>query len=280
MREAGITDFGRRGLFALGAAAIGAGKARAAEDVLARVKAAGVLRVGTETQFAPFDFLDNGKAAGLNYDVFAALGADMGLKIEFVALPWESVLPGLDAGKFDMVAGPATITKARMERFRFTPPVAEATCGLLKKAGDTTLNKPEDMAGKAIGSGKATSQLEQLKKYSASLATPATVREYVDFSQAYADLAAGRIVAVANSLPNIAYVVAQRPDTFALVSAPFGEKSYFGYIGRKDPEYAGLMDAVDAAVLRMKADGRLAALQQKWFKTTFETPERVTSPAV
>jgi len=40
------------------------------------------------------------------------------------------------------------------------------------------------------------------------------------------------------------------------------------------------MDAVDAAVLKMKADGRLAALQQKWFKTTFETPERVTSPAV
>ena len=276
-----MTDFGRRGLFALGAAAaIGAGKAQAAEDVLARVKAAGVLRVGTETQFAPFDFLDNGKASGLNYDVFAALGADMGLKIEFVALPWESVLPGLDAGKFDMVAGPATITKARMERFRFTPPVAEATCGLLKKTSDTTLNKPEDMAGKAIGSGKATSQLEQLKKYSATLATPATVREYVDFSQAYADLAAGRIVAVANSLPNIAYVAAQRPETFALVSTPFGEKSYFGYIGRKDPEYAGLMDAVDAAVLKMKADGRLAALQQKWFKTTFETPERVTSPAV
>ena len=254
--------------------------ARAADDVLAKVKAAGVLNVGTETQFAPFDFLENGKAVGLNYDLFDALGKDMGVKVNYVALPWESVLPGLDAGKFEMVSGPATITKARMERYRFTPPIADATCALLKKAGDTTLNKPEDMAGKAIGSGKATAQLAQLQAFGAKLSPPATVREYVDFSQAYADLAAGRIVGVANSLPNIAYVAATRPDTFALVSTPFGAQSFFGYIGRKDPAYASLMDAVDAIILKMKSDGRLAQLQQKWFKTTFTTPDKVTDPAV
>ena len=274
-------EVGRRGMLALaGAAALGAHAAHAADDVLAKVKAAGVLRVGTETQFAPFDFLDNGKASGLNYDLFAELGKDMGLKIEWVALPWESVLPGLDAGKFDMVAGPATITKARMERYRFTPPVAEATVGLLKKAGDSSIAKPADIAGKAVGSGKATAQLEQLKKYSATLPTPAQVREFVDFSQAYADLAAGRIVAVANSFPNIAYVAAQRPETFALVPEPFGDKTYFGFIGRKDPDYASLMDAVDKAILAMRADGRLAKLQEKWFKTKFDTPERVTTPLV
>lgn len=275
-----MPGFGRRELLALaGAAALGT-QARAADDVLAKVKSAGTLRVGTETQFAPFDFLENGKATGMNYDVFAEIGREMGVKVDFVALPWESVLPGLDTGKFDMVSGPATITKARMERYRFTPPIAEATCGVLKGAKDASIQKPEDMAGKAVGSGKATSQLEQLKKYSASLPTPIQVREYVDFSQAYADLAAGRIVAVANSLPNIAYVAAQRPETFAILTTPFGEKSYFGYIGRKDPEYASLNDAVDAIIVKMKNDGRLGKLQEKWFKTTFQTPDKVTDPAV
>lgn len=275
-----MAEFGRRGLLAVAASMAAASRARAAEDVLAKVKSAGVLRVGTETQFAPFDFLENGKAVGLNYDLFTELGKDMGLKIEYVALPWESVLPGLDSGKFDMVSGPATITKARMQRYRFTPPIAEATCGILKKAGDSSIGKPEDIAGKAIGSGKATSQLEQLKKFSATLSPPAKVSEYVDFSQAYADMAAGRIVGVANSLPNIAYVAATRPEVFALVPTPFGEKSYFGYIGRQDPEYASLLDAIDAGILKLKADGRLAMLQQRWFKTTFDTPERVTNPAV
>ena len=278
-----MAEFKRRDVLTIAGAAalLGSRAARAVdEDVLAKVKASGVLRAGTETQFAPFDFLDNGKPAGLNYDLLAEVAKEMGVRIEFVALPWESVLPGLDVGKFDMVAGPATITKARMERYRFSPPIADATCAILKKAGDATLMKPEDIAGKAVGSGKATAQLAQLKAFAEKLSPPAQVKEYVDFSQAYADLAAGRIVGVANSLPNIAYVAAQRPDTFALVPQPFGEKSYFGYIGRKDVPYAGLMDAFDAALLKVKADGRLAALQQKWFKTTFTLPDKAPTPTV
>ena len=107
-----------------------------AEDALARVKAAGVMKVGTETAFAPFDFIDAGEHAGLNVDLFDEIGKELGVKIEWVTLPWDGVLPGLEAGKFDMVAGPATITKARMEHYRFTPPIAEATVAILKKAGD------------------------------------------------------------------------------------------------------------------------------------------------
>ncbi len=277
-----MTEFSRRRVIVSAAMAttLAAGRARAAEDALARVKKSGELKVGTETQFAPFDFLENGKAVGLNYDVFAEIGKEMGVKINWVALPWESVLPGLDAGKFDMVAGPATITKARSERYRFSPPVAEATVALMKRASDKSLTKPADIAGKAVGSGKATAQLAQLQKYGATLSPPPTVREYVDFSQAYADLAAGRIVAVANSLPNIADAAAKQKDVFAVVLPPFGEKSYFGYIGRKDPEYAALMDAFDAAFLKVKADGRLAKLQQKWFGQSFDTPDKAPTPAV
>jgi len=107
-----------------------------AEDTLAKVKAAGVLKVGTETEFAPFDFIDAGKHVGLNVDLFDELGKELGVKIEWVTLPWDGVLPGLEAGKFDMVAGPATITKARMEHYVFSAPIAEATVALMKRAGD------------------------------------------------------------------------------------------------------------------------------------------------
>lgn len=258
---------------------VGASMGANAEDVLDKVKAAGVLKVGTETAFAPFDFIDAGKHAGLNVDLFAEIGKELGVKIEWVTLPWDGVLPGLESGKFEMVAGPATITKARMERYRFTPPIAEATVALLKKAGDSAIAKPADIAGKAVGSGKATAQLAQLQEFSKTLPTPVEAKEYVSFNEAYADLAAGRIVAVANSFPNIAYVAQQRPETFALVEPPFGAKTYFGYPGRKDPEYASLMDAIDAAMAKIKADGRMAEIQKKWFGVVFETPAKVTDPA-
>jgi polar amino acid transport system substrate-binding protein len=271
----------KRGLFKtlIGAAmAITLSGAAYADDDLAKVKAAGVLKVGTETEFAPFDYIDAGTHAGLNVDLFDEIGKELGVKIEWVSLPWDGVLPGLEAGKFDIVAGPATITKARMEHYRFTPPLAEATVALMKRKGDTTIMKPEDIGGKVVGEGKATSQLAQTKAYGDTLPGKVQIKEYVGFNEAYADLAAGRIAAVGNSLPNIAFVAKQRPDTFEVVLPTFGAKSYFGFIGRKDPEYASLMDAVQAAMLKIKADGRMAKLQEKWFGTSFDTPDTVPTP--
>jgi len=251
-----------------------------AQDALARVKDAGVLKVGTETAFAPFDFIDAGDHVGLNVDLFAEIGKEMGVEIEWVTLPWEGVLPGLEAGKFDIVAGPATITKARMERYRFTPPIAEATVAILKQAGDDSIGKPEDIAGKAAGAGKASAQLAQLQSFAESLPAPVEIKEYPGNTEAYADLAAGRIQGVANSLPNIAFVAKQRPDTFAVVLPPFGTKTYFGFPGRNDEDHASLMDAVDAAMLAIKADGRLATIQEKWFGASFDTPDSVPDPAI
>jgi polar amino acid transport system substrate-binding protein len=258
--------------------AVAIGSAAFASDDLAKVKAAGVLKVGTETEFAPFDYIDAGAHVGLNVDLFAEIAKELGVKIEWVTLPWDGVLPGLEAGKFDMVAGPATMTKARMEHYRFSPPIAEATVALLKRKGDTSVMKPEDIGGKVVGAGKATAQLAQLKAYGDSLPGKVDAREYVGFNEAYADLAAGRIVAVGNSLPNIAFVAKQRSDTFEVVLPTFGTKSYFGYMGRKDPDYASLMDAVQAAMLKIKADGRMATIQKKWFGTTFDTPDTVPTP--
>jgi polar amino acid transport system substrate-binding protein len=262
---------------ALAAAVIA--NAALAEDALERVKAAGVLKVGTETAFAPFDFIDAGKHAGMNIAVFAGIGEELGVEIEWITLPWDGVLPGLESGKFDMVAGPATITRERMERYRFSTPIAEATVALLKKAGDDTIAKPADIAGKTIGSGKATAQLAQTQEYVATLPEPVEIKEYPSFNEAYADLAAGRIVAVANSFPNIAFVAQQRPETFALVEPPFGVKTYFGYPGRKDDDHESLMDAIDAAILKMKADGRLAEIQKQWFGVVFDTPDTLTEAA-
>ena len=172
---------------------VGATAGAYAQDALARVKESGALKVGTETAFAPFDFIDAGTHSGLNVDLYDEIAKELGVKIEWVLLPWEGVLPGLEAGKFDIVGGPATITKQRMERYRFTPPVAEATVALLKRAGDETVKKPEDVAGKVVGGGKASAQLEQLKAFVDTLPGKADVREYPGNNEAYADLAAGRI---------------------------------------------------------------------------------------
>jgi len=119
-----------------------------------------------------------------------------------------------------------------------------------------------------------------LKAFGETLPKSITIREYPGNNEAYADLANGRIAAMANSLPNISYVAQQRPGVFAVVLPPFGVKTYFGYPSRRDADSASLYDAINGIILKMKADGRLGALQQKWLGMTFDTPDNVTEPNV
>jgi polar amino acid transport system substrate-binding protein len=247
-----------------------------ADDTLADVKKRGELVIATEMQFPPFDISDNGTYKGVDRDLIDEVGKELGVKVKYLDLPWTSILPGLEATKFDLCIAPVTITKERMQRYLFTLPIADATAALMKRANDASIAKPEDIAGKAVGGQKGTSQLAQLKAFAAKLPKPVEVKEYVDNNQSYADLAAGRIDASVNSFPNLAYAASQRSDTFAVVTPPFGTATYFSWVGRLDDKT--LVEAVNAAILKIEADGRMAKIQKTWFGQSFDLPKTVPEP--
>ncbi|QJQ93866.1 MULTISPECIES: transporter substrate-binding domain-containing protein [Halomonadaceae] len=251
----------------------------ASADLLEEVQERGVLNVGTEFHFAPFAYLEAGQQTGLNLELMERVGDALGVTINWIDLPWPSVLPGLEAGNYDFVAGPAMITQERKQRYHFTLPIADATVAILKRADDDSIQSPEDISGKAAGGGRGTAQLEQLRAFAAELPEPPTITEYVDYSQTYADLAAGRIDAVANSLPNIAYTATQRP-MFTVVQPPFGQPAYFGYMARNDDVSASLVDAIDEVILSMHEDGTMAELQTKWFGEPMDVPTEDFEPAI
>jgi len=259
-------------------AVLGATRAAFAVDTLAEVKKRGVLTTATEMQFPPFDISDNGTYKGLDRDLVDAVGKEMGLKVTYLDLPWTSVLPGLEAKKFDLCIAPVTITKERMKRYAFTVPIADATAALMKRADDKSIMKPEDIAGKTVGGQKGTSQVAQLKEFAAKLPKPVEVKEYVDNNQSYADLAAGRIDASVNSLPNLAYAAQQRSDAFAVVTPPFGQPTYFSWVGRLDDKT--MIDAINAAILKVEADGTMAKIQKIWFGQTMDLPKTVPEPSI
>ena len=257
---------------------IGLTRSAFADDTLAEIKKRGELVTATEMQFPPFDISDNGVYKGVDRDLVDAVAKEMGVKVSYLDLPWTSVLPGLDAKKFDLCIAPVTITKERMKRYAFTVPIADATAALMKRAGDESIMKPEDIAGKTVGGQKGTSQVEQLKAFAAKLPKPVEVKEYVDNNQSYADLAAARIDASVNSLPNLAYAAAQRSDVFAVVPPAFGSPTYFSWVARLDDK--SLIDAVNAAILKVEADGTMAKIQKQWFGQTMELPKTVPEPSV
>ena len=91
-----------------------------ADDTLAEIKKRGELSTATEMQFPPFDISDNGTYKGVDRDLIDAVGKEMGVKVKYLDLPWTSILPGLEAKKFDLCIAPVTITKERMKHYFFT----------------------------------------------------------------------------------------------------------------------------------------------------------------
>ncbi|MBD0864307.1 MAG: transporter substrate-binding domain-containing protein [Rhodobacteraceae bacterium] len=245
-----------------------------AQDLLARIKAGGVLTVGTEARFPPFEFVENGEIVGYSADIMTEImsSALPGVVLKRLDLPWQGILPGLAAERFDYVVTSVTVTPERREAYYLSVPIADATMAVLKRADDDSISTPSDMAGHPVGSQAGSAQLAALERFAGTLDSAPDIVSYTDFSEAYADLAARRVDAVVNSLPNLLEAARQRPDVFAVVSPTFGDPTYFSWAGRMDEDSASLNALFDAELKRLIKEGTLTALQEKWFGGPMDLP--------
>ncbi|MGO7367341.1 transporter substrate-binding domain-containing protein [Rhizobium ruizarguesonis] len=251
-----------------------------AAELLEKIKTDNVFTVATEARFAPFEFVEDSKIVGYSADIMAEIMKALpGVELKRLDLPWQGILPGLAASRFDYVVTSVTVTPERMKAYHLSAPIADATMAVLKRKGDTDIAKPEDIAGKPVGSQAGSAQLAALEKFAGELKAggkgDATISTYTDFSEAYADLGTGRIKAVINSLPNLLEAARQRPDVFEVVLPTFGAKTYFSWAGRNDAQSASLNALMDAELVKLNKSGKLGELQKKWFGATMELPEKL-----
>ena len=92
-----------------------------ASQVPAAIKSKGTLNVATEAQYAPNEFIaPNGHTIiGMDADMMNALGAVMGLKVNLINSNFETIIPGLAAGRYDVGASSFTDTKEREKTVDF-----------------------------------------------------------------------------------------------------------------------------------------------------------------
>ena len=245
-------------------------------DLLAQAKKKGEIVIGTEAAFPPFEFVQDGQIVGYSADLLAEIMKDLpDVTAKRLDVPWQGILPGLAAGKFDFIVTSVTATKERYDRYALSLPIADATVALLVRA-DSDIKTPEDAAGKVVASQTGSAQLQALKGLGEKLAAEgksfSDVREYVAFDEAYADLAAGRVDAVAQSFPNLADAVKKRPDAFSIVTSPFGPKVYFSWAARKDEDSKSLSAFFDAGLRKLNESGKMEELQKKWFGFAMPVP--------
>ena len=183
-------------LLALGALGLAGA---AAADQLADIKAAGKITTATDMHYAPFDMLVDGTYQGMTKDLFDEVAKEIGVEPVYQDLPWTAQLPGLEVGKFDIVIAPVTITPERLERYTFTLPIADATVGLRPRGlqrRDQEARRHRRQDRRRPAGHRAVPPARGLWQE----ARRRDIKEYGTTDEAYADLAVGRLDAVAGSL--------------------------------------------------------------------------------
>ncbi|EHD23672.1 MULTISPECIES: transporter substrate-binding domain-containing protein [Brenneria] len=257
-------------------------------DLLDRITAGKTITIATEARYAPFEFVQDGKIVGYDVDLMNhILQKNLpGVKVKQLDLPFQGILPGLDAKKFDFVVTAVTVNKQRIEHFAFTVPIAESTVALLKRESDTSIASLDDLSGKVVGSQAGSGQLQILQSFNEQLKAGGKpgikeIKQYVSFDEAYADLANKRLDGVAQSLANLGPLIKSRPGIFSTLEPMLGPTTYFGWVGRKDEDSARLVKLFSDGIAEANRDGTMKALQDKWFGFTMTVPaDQMPAPSL
>ena len=246
-----------------------------AETTLEKIKRTGKTTVGTEAAFPPFEFIKDGKIVGYGKDILDYIIADLGVELNQLDLPWQGILPGVLAGKFDFVATSVSIRPERVVKYAYTVPIAEGTTWTMKRAGDDSMKSIDDLAGNVVGTqlasaGEATGKEFEAKLKEKGLGGYKELKLYTAYPETYLALANGEIDVVVQTLPNLAVVVKEHPGVFELLDA-MTDKSYMCWVTR--PEDTDLRDYISSQIIEMRDNGKLHELQDKWFGFRMDIPD-------
>ncbi|MCV7355411.1 ABC transporter permease subunit [Mycolicibacterium fluoranthenivorans] len=223
------------------------------------IKSAGVLRIGTEGTYSPFSYHDpeTGELTGYDVDVAKAVGDKLGVKVEFVETPWDSIFAGLAADRFDVVANEVTINPERQAKYDLSQPYSVGEGVIVTRAGDDSITSLADLKGKTTAQS-STSNWAQVAR-----AAGANVESVEGFAQAITLLNQGRIDATVNDSIAVYAYLAETGDTSVKIAAQTGEKSEQGLAARKG---SGLLPELNGALDELRADGTLATISQRYLK--------------
>lgn len=223
--------------------------------------AAQTVRIGTEGAYAPYNYMDaNGKIAGYEVDLGNAICAEAKLNCTFVVNEWDTMIPNLVAGNYDMIMAGMSITDERKKSINFSDEYYPVEPSLFAAASGSNLNLSA-LKGKKVGVQGATVQAGYAEK---NFAKNNTLLSYETFDQSVADLMAG----------NLDVLLADGDPLKPVVKSSNGELEFVGDgvrigggvgIGLRKTD-TDLANKLGVALNTLKQNGTVDKLIKKYFK--------------
>jgi ABC-type amino acid transport substrate-binding protein len=228
----------------------------------------GILTVGSDTAFPPFESIEGGKAVGFDVDLITEVAERLELRAEIQTAAFDTIFTSLAAGKFDAVISAVTIKEDRKKTVDFTDPYFKADQSLSVRSEDAgSITGVDDLADKTVGVQAATTGEDCAKNALQAKKKVKDVRSFDTAPDAFTDLAAGRVDAVLVDLPVAKQIVARREGA-SVVQAIRTNEEYGIAVSKENPD---LRVAINEQLTAIRDDGTYDAIYRKWFKT--EPPE-------
>lgn len=231
----------------------------------AGLAAAGTVTIATTGNAPPMTTVAaDGALTGFDVELCRRIAEGLKLKAAFVRVDFSATIPGLKAGRFDMICSATARTPQRLASpdLSMTEPTIRNFSTLVVKADETEIATVADAKGKTVGAVRGGQETRLLADI---FGTDVTVTTYPGISEEILDLKNGRIDAVAmNYVTATDYV---RKDPAIRVLTPGFEKegvspyTHALIVSREQP---ALLDAVNAELKRLKESGELAELEKTW----------------
>lgn len=227
-------------------------------EVFNRVKDSGTLKIGFEGTYPPYNFVDEkDNYVGFDVDISQEIAKRLGVEAEFVAAPWDSLIGGLKADKFDIIIAQMAITEERRKSVDFTDPYVITGSVIITTEDNKELTNPEKLKGKNIGVVGGTLFEEEANKIEG-----ADIRIYKNNADIIQDLKNNKIAANINDPLYMGYNI-KTSDLPLVSSEELLNKLSIGMAIKKDN--ADFTEEINNILKEMKEDGTYQTIFKKWF---------------
>lgn len=234
------------------------------------------LRCGVDGTYAPHAFPSlQGGLQGFQIDLFDAVGRKLNRPVEITGASFSGLIPAMNAGRYDFLCAPTTVTPERAANLLFTEGYIWTELQFGIRRGTPPIRSEEDLRGKAISVNKGTpyeqwvrNNAERLNLTLLAFDSQADAAQAVIQGRAHANLAGNTV---------IKYSASRTPNYVADWVLP-GTRFHWATPFRQDG--AALRNQVEQAIECLKQDGTVAALSRKWFgaEPKEDDAERVVFP--
>ena len=217
----------------------------------------GVLTMGTNATFPPYEYKDGDDVVGIDAEIAQALADKLGLQLEIVDMDFDSLVASVQSGKIDMSLAGMTVTEERKQNVDFTDSYATGVQVIIVKE-DSDIASADDLEGKLIGVQQGTTG----HLYCADDFGEENVIPYANGATAVQALLQGKVdCVVIDQEPAKAFVEAN--EGLKILETAYTTEDYAAAVSKDNP---ALTAALNSALQELKDDGTIQGILDKYIK--------------